>query len=431
MIQAFWFTAYNILVVPFLYVGFRIAGLFNSKVRKGIIGRKAIPGTIRKFRESAEGRSSLFIIHCASLGEYEMAKPVIHKLKESHPETRVVLTFFSPSGYEQVKDKSEADLVTYLPFESVRDLTSFFNTLQPEKLILTSYEAWPNLIWTANRMNIEIYIISARMQDFTIKTYPVIRSFYKSIYSCVDHIYPITNRDKENFSTYFINKSTVELSAFGNTRYDQVIKRTEKAAGKNLLPESFRSSVVFVGGSVWPEDNKVILGPLATFTAEYPDLKFVFAPHEPTQKHLDELIQWCDHNDLDYALFSGLPHAEDNIRVILVDVIGQLAEIYHDCDVAFVGGAFTGSVHNVMEPAVAHCTVLYGPDYQNSDEAEQLIDAKGGFTVSDSMQFEKKMESFLSDKSVLQEAQENAARVILRNAGATEKTVQAILDSGL
>jgi 3-deoxy-D-manno-octulosonic-acid transferase len=245
----------------------------------------------------------------------------------------------------------------------------------------------------------------------------------------VDHIYTITDRDKENFSTDFLNNYSGDLRVFGNTRYDQVIERAKNAAGKNLLPESFRSSVVFAGGSVWPEDNKVILKPLGSLTAEYPDLKFVFAPHEPTQKHLDELIQWCEHNDLDCALFSALSHAEENIRVILVDVIGQLAEIYHDCDIAFVGGAFTGSVHNVMEPAVARCTVLYGPDHQNSDEAAQLIEAKGGFSISDSEQFQTKMENFLSEKSVLQEAREKAAQVILKNAGATEKTVQAILGS--
>ncbi|MBD3275405.1 MAG: hypothetical protein GF372_08855, partial [Candidatus Marinimicrobia bacterium] len=353
MIQAFWFTAYNILVVPIMYAGFRIAGLFNAKVRNGISGRSAVTRTIRKFKESAGDDSPLFIIHCASLGEYEMAKPVIQKLKESRPETRIVLTFFSPSGYYQVQDKSEADLVTYLPFDSVRALTNFFNVLQPEKLILTSYEAWPNLIWTADRLHIEIYIISARMQDSNLKTYPVIRSFYASIYSCVDHIYPITERDRENYLNFFLKNSSGELSVFGNTRYDQVIERAQNAAGKNLLPESFSSSIIFAGGSVWPEDNKVILKPLGTLAAGYPDLKFVFAPHEPTQKHLDELIQWCDHNDLDYALFSELSHADDKIRVILVDVIGQLAEIYHDCDIAFVGGAFTGSVHNVMEPAVA------------------------------------------------------------------------------
>lgn len=427
MIQAFWFILYNVVVVPIMYVGFRIAGLFNAKVRRGISGRKSITNTLRTFKESVEDESQIFIIHCASLGEYEMAKPVIKKFKVSQPDVQIVLTFFSPSGYDQVKDQSEADLVTYLPFDSVPNLTNFFTLLQPEKLILTSYEAWPNLIWTADRMKIKIYIISARMQDANMKTYPVIRSLYASIYSCVDHIYPITDRDKDNFSTYFLEKYSGKLKVFGNTRYDRVIERAESAAGKALLPKSFQSSVVFAGGSVWPEDNKVILKVLGSFAAQYPDLRFVFAPHEPSQKHLDEFIDWCDNNVLEYGLFSDLPNDGEQMRVILVDVIGHLAEIYHECDIAFVGGGFTGSVHNVMEPAVAHCTVLYGPDYGNSDEAGQLIEAHGGWSVSTADQFEHQMENLLSDRSKLRTVQENAAQVILKNAGATDKTVQAIL----
>ncbi len=424
--QAFWFLFYNIFIVPLEYVGFHIAGIFNDKVRRGIRGRQKIMPEVENFCETKSGKDRVFIIHCASLGEYEMAKPVMEKIKKKHPDIIIVLTFFSPSGYEQVHLTAPADLVTYLPFDSVRSLAKFFRVLKPEKLILTSYEAWPNLIWTASRLHIEIDIISARMQANTVKNYPVIRSFYSAIYTEVNCIYPITEEDKSRYQKYFLRNGSVTVSVFGNTRYDRVIERSRNAQDLNILPSHFSEGTVFAGGSIWPEDNQVILKPLAKLADEHPELKFIFAPHETDNKHVNEFVDWCHSQGFPYALFSELAKSHESFRVIIVDVIGHLAELYHECDIAFVGGAFSGSVHNVMEPAVSRCTVLYGTDYHNSDEAEQLVANGGGFSIRYSEEFEQKMQKLLTDKHFLESAQERAAEVILRNAGATDKTVSAI-----
>lgn len=356
-----------------------------------------------------------------------MARPVIKKIKEREPDTDIVLTFFSPSGYEQVADSSPADLVTYLPFDSVRQIAGFFTELQPEKLVLTSYEIWPNLIWTAKRYGVEVYLTSARLSKNSKKTWPLIRSFYKAVYGDIPHIYSITPGDEENLRRGFHLSKEVEIRTLGNTRYDRVLERADKARETAYLPENFRHQPTVIAGSIWPADNRMLLPGLASIKQAFPDLKLVLAPHELSRHHRQELEEWCRRESLAYSHLSN-GHSNDT-DVLIVDKIGVLAEIYHHGDIAFVGGAFSGSVHNVMEPAVAKCAVLFGPDYHNSDEAEQLQRTGGGFSVSASAEIEKTIDVLLSDKEELQTAQKAAYQVITSNAGATGETVSHILRS--
>ncbi len=428
--KVFWFVFYNTVIVPVVYLVFRILAVFSGKIRRGMAGRKHLQTAMETFNRTRDASKPLYVVHCASLGEYEMAKPVLEAIRKRSPESYLVLTFFSPSGFEQVRETAPVDLVTYLPFDSLNRVSRFYQTLAPTALMLTSYEIWPNLIWLAARYQVEVYLTSARLQNGNAKTYPLVRSLYSTIYGSIGHIYPITQEDYVNITRYYALPDSTEIQVTGNTRYDRVLERAELAKERHLLPGRYRHAPTFIAGSIWPADNRIVLPALEKIMSEFPALQVILAPHEPCESHLRDLITWCENHHLGYEFFSELHTTEEagnHNRVLFIDTIGVLAELYHEGDIAFVGGGFSGSVHNVMEPAVAGCAALFGPDHRNSDEAEQLISTGGGFAIQESEQLFYKLQGLLTDAEALRVAQEQAYDVIERNAGATGTTVEGIL----
>ncbi len=427
MSRRFWQFIYNAFSVPIQFLGFHLIGLFSAKVRRGIRGRRTSKVALKEFCASRDKNNPVYVVHCASLGEYEMAKPIIEGIREQHSKSDIVLTFFSPSGYEQVKDDNSADLTIYLPFDSVQSVNWFYKKLQPQKLILTSYEIWPNLIWLAKHHNITSYVTSARLRSGSAKTWPIIRNFYSTVFRDIDHIYPITETDMALIQKYFDLSEHTEIDVLGNTRYDRVLERSQHHKDTHLLPQGFQHQPTVIAGSIWPNDNRVILPALMQILQDYEQLKLVLAPHEPNTHHLSELEQWCIDNQLSYRLLSETNGDHNRSRIILVDSVGVLAELYRDGDIAFVGGAFKGAVHNVMEPAAADCVVTFGPKYHNSNEAELLVKNGGGFTVENADQFQGILQNLLSDQEKLKRSQQIARQIIQENAGATQKTVSHIL----
>lgn len=427
--QRFWQVTYNLFAIPLQYVVFHLLGLFSAKVRMGIRGRRDSLQQLQKYAASRDADMRVFVVHCASLGEYEMAKPIIERIREQRPEINIVLTFFSPSGYEQIHDENPADLVIYLPFDSIPSVRRFYELLRPEKLILASYEIWPNLIWQAKIFHIEVYVTSARLRPGSAKTWPLIRNFYSTVFQEIEHIYPITDQDRDLIQKYLLTPGKTEMRVLGNTRYDRVLERSATRADEHILPQEYQHQPTLVAGSIWPHDNRIILPVLHQILEEYPTLKVILAPHEPTQEHVRELEEWCRSHHLSMSRYSQLNGSGYPARILLLDSVGILAELYRDGDIAFVGGGFHGSVHNVMEPAAARCVVTFGPDYHNSNEAELLIEAGGGFAVKNETEFTEVLHHLLANNAHLSRTREVARRIIEDNAGATRMTVSRILDN--
>lgn len=429
MSRSFWFLLYNVLGIPLQYAGFQFLRLFSSKVRKGVAGRKHLWETLDGFRESRNPDRPLYIVHCASLGEYEMAKPVIEGLRRDRPDSDIILTFFSPSGLEKVDNSSGADLITYLPFDSVRQITRFYQMLRPDKLILVSYEIWPNLIWIAERYRVETSLISARYQGSGMRSRRILESFYRAVYSSLTYLYPISPEDEAQFQRCLNGEDGPQIKTLGNPRFDRVLSRARQNGQTHLLPASFNHSPTIIAGSIWPADERKILSQLIRIIRSYPELRIILAPHEPTASHIESLEEWAAENGLISGRFSTVQELQQEARVLIIDSIGHLAELYHHCDIAYIGGGFSGSVHNVMEPAVARTAVLFGPDHHNSYEAEQLLDSGGGFSVDSGDEFGRKIRSLLQNPPELQQVREQAYRVIREHAGAAERTVQQLLST--
>lgn len=423
----FWIVVYNVFVVPLAVIGFYFMGLFNAKIREGIKGRLRSKKELLNFVHSRRNRREVFIVHSASLGEFEQAKPVIRGLKAFRPDVLIVASFTSPSGYENAERMEEVDLYTYLPLDVFFWMKVFLQKLKPAKIIFVSYELWPNLLFLSRRYRISTYIISARLRKADFKSRPVVRSIVRGLYELVDNIYTVSRQDEDAFRRK-LGISKVKVLTLGDTRYDQVLQRAKERI-KFRAKEVFDKGFVFIAGSVWPQDVRHLLPALKRAMERFEDLKVIIAPHEPTQYAIETLRDYFEQYGFEIDLYtelSGVSHK----RAVVVDTVGILAELYHQSKIAFVGGSFRGAVHNVMEPAVAGNPVIVGPYYRNSREAELLIEEGGAFSCRDGDEIFEVLVRLKEDGKFYREASNASKRVIVRNLGASARTVKEILELG-
>ncbi|MCF7885709.1 MAG: hypothetical protein K9M80_04355 [Candidatus Marinimicrobia bacterium] len=421
----FWALIYNIVFIPVAYVGYYLAFLFNDKIRKGVYGRRQTNRELKLYREKHPNNKTI-LVHSASLGEFEQAKPVIRGLKALRPDIDIIASFASPSGFENADRLDEVSLFIYLPIDTLVRTDRFLTTLKPEKIIFVTYELWPNMIINALRYNISTYLMSARIRKDSLKWLPIIRTFFSEIYRCLDHIYAVSEEDSKSMKN-LVGSVDVKVLNLGDTRYDQVVQRAEKNIN-GKVPQIYDEGFVFVGGSIWPQDVEKLLPALIKIMREEKQFKVILAPHEPSQYALEMLETRFIRAGYKTKRLSNLKEGPADERVILVDKVGVLAEIYHYCDAAFVGGSFRKSIHNVMEPAVAGIPVFFGPIYHNSREAESLIEKGGAKSHEETEGFYKSIKEIINNPAEYKKMAESARGVIIENLGASAKTVKEILE---
>ena len=422
----FWIFIYNIFVVPPAFIGIHILFLFDGKIKRGVFGRKARWYHLKRFRQKYPNKE-VFLIHSASLGEFEQAKPVIRGLKTIRSDVLIVASFTSPSGFENAQKMAEVDLMIYLPFDTFFRTRRFIQILRPQKIIFVTYELWPNLIINAKRYRIPTYLMSARIRQNSSKFYPVVRGFFKELYRSLDYIFAISEKDKESVNK-LIGSVQIRVLNLGDTRYDQVIERARSRMTARI-PLVFENSFVLIVGSIWPQDAKHLMPVIRKILKQYPQSRCIIAPHEPNEFALESFEDQLNGNGVSACRYTQVKQFPVNETIVLIDKIGILAELYHQTNLAFVGGGFRGSVHNVMEPAVAGIPVIFGPDYHNSREAELLVKAGGGFTCADESSLFLLISKLMDNETFYRQASQAARRVILDNMGASARTVKEILEN--
>jgi len=425
-VTIFWIIIYNAFFIPIAFAFIYFSALFNTKMRTGICGRKQTLNEMMRFRDKYS-RKELYLIHSASLGEFEQAKPVIRGLKALRPDILIVASFTSPSGYTNAVRIPEVDLFIYLPLDTYFRTRRFIQNLKPQKIIFVTYELWPNLILNAQRHHVKTYLISARIREKSLKWKPIVRSFFSDLYRSLDYIYAISDNHKESVLK-LIGTVPIKVLSLGDTRYDQVIYRAHEkvAAFERRL---FQDGFVFIIGSIWPQDAKQLMPAVYRCMKEFGRLRVIVAPHEPNEYALETLEEDLSENGILTRRLSSLPDKSSEFKAVLIDKVGILAELYHQSDLAFVGGSFRGSIHNVMEPAVAGIPVLFGPTYHNSSEAKLLIRDGGGFCCENSESLYQQIRRMLTDAEAYRLAANSARQVILKNLGAGARTVREILES--
>ncbi len=418
--KRFWGAAYSFVVIPLFWITLRVIAVVNAKARRAIRGRETLFADLER-QIALLGPGSRVWFHSSSMGEFEQAKPIIAELKRRHPGTLVVVSFFSPSGYEHSRTYRLADVITYLPFDTRRNARRFLDLVRPDAAVMVRYDIWPNHIWETHARGIPVLIANATMRMRTKRRLPVSRSFHHSVYNDIDDILTVAASDVEAFHLFSLDRPT--LRAIGDTRYDQVTARSAEARKRHIIPPAITAGKkVVVIGSSWHEDEEVVIPACLRLQSESGNVLVIVVPHEPTEQHIEELERDIAGKAMSIR-FSGLnEYAGENI--IIVDSVGILLVLYALAHIAYVGGSFRQGIHNVLEAAVFGIPVIFGPRHRNSHEPIMLVECGGAFVVENSAEAHRTLQNLLEDGGARQASGERAAKFVESHTGATARFLE-------
>ena len=408
---------YKYLINPLFLLMVYIISLFNAKIRSGLRNRRSVNQKLQEWMKGNTTPKPIVHFHTASLGEFEHIKQLISHLKQSYNTTNVV-TFFSPSGYENALLNPGMDYKSYVPLESIDSWARFYDILQPKMVVVAKHDVWPGQIWAARNKNIPVYLINASLAETSSRANFVTRKFLRAIYKPITRIFSISEQDKDHFTKAF-HLNNVEY--LGDTKYDQVVYRKNEAQKTQLLPTAWTSNCkMIVAGSIWPEDAEILLPALLKTLKNNQTWKAILVPHQPTREFIESIKKVF--MPLTTELFSNRETLSDE-KILIVDAIGYLAGLYNYADIAYVGGSFKQGIHNAMEPAIFGIPVIFGPVHQNSYEAQQLADGNGGFAIHSEREISARLNDFVNNTKLRQEEGQKALRYASSNTGATLKLV--------
>ena len=407
----------------FLYgVVIRLAALSSSKAKLWVAGRKHLFEQLQQ-SISKDARPIVWF-HCASLGEFEQGRPLMERIRATHPQYRILLTFFSPSGYEVRKNYAGADIVTYLPLDTKRNAIRFLDSVQPKLVVFVKYEFWLHHLEEISRRNIPHYLISAIFREKQIFFKPHGGVFREALKSYT-HIFTQNEASLALLKSIGITKAAVA----GDTRFDRV---AEIAAGAKEIAVAAQFSAdarVLVAGSTWKSDEELLFPAMKNhFSAGW---KMIIAPHEISDARIHELETSLHNAGLSPDKILRFSQSAGKIiqsthQVLIIDNIGMLSSLYRYGNVAYIGGGFGKSIHNTLEAAVYGIPVVFGPMYQKFNEALGLIDCKGGFGVHDANELQTVLNELLNNEAYRKTAGERAGEFVRSNTGATQKILDAI-----
>lgn len=385
----------------------RLASVFSEKASLMQKGREDSFGKLQAYAKQNNPRTLWF--HCASLGEYEQARPLIELIRTHHPDISIALSFFSPSGYEIQKNNTEAALVFYLPSDTEANARLILDCLKPEKIFFVKYEFWLQILFTASQRNTPLYLISAlfRPDQIFFRWYG---GLFRKALACYTGIFV-----QEEKSQQLLSSIGVESAVSGDTRYDRVLKNKERARPNEVVKAFGGSRKILVVGSSWEQEEKILFDAYPT----PPDFKIIIAPHAI------ERTVYCPPG---YRCVKYSETDEGSVSeadILIIDNIGMLSTLYAMAHIAFVGGGFRGALHNILEAAVFGIPVLYGPDSPKQPEAADLQAAGGGFVVTDAAACKALITPLLQDASRYAIAAAASQSFIASRTGATRRIAES------
>ena len=405
---------YNLIIYLYL-LGVAIASLFNEKVRKMWRGER---DAFRVLREQVDPDAKYVWFHAASLGEFEQGRPLMEQLRREHPEYKILLTFFSPSGYEVRKNYEGADIICYLPLDTITNARRFLRTIRPVMAFFIKYEFWYNYLHILKHRGVPVYSVSSifRPSQIFFRWYG---RQYGRVLKCFTHFYVQNEISRELLATLGITEVTVT----GDTRFDRVLHIKEQA---KLLPvlETFTHDAphVFVAGSSWPPDEEIFI----RYFKEHPDWKLVIAPHVIGEDHLQQIEKAL--SGLSYVRYTDAEkeYSASDADVLIVNCFGLLSSIYRYGTVAYVGGGFGVGIHNLPEAAAWGIPVFFGPNNERFQEAQELKANGGGMEIKSYDDFAALMQQLELQPEELKRRGKAAGDYVISKAGATGKILSDV-----
>lgn len=385
----------------------RIAALWNSKASKWVSGRKGLVSRIESETVSEKPR---IWMHCPSLGEFEQGRPLLEELRKTFPDYEIILTFFSPSGFENQKNYPGADRIYYLPDDTPGNAKRVIKALCPEVAIFVKYDFWLNYLKEL-KSNGTITILASgifRKEQHFFGSFPQIG---RKMLTCFDHFFV-----QDQKSLDLLQKTGYDnVTKSGDTRFDRVKALADHAESVEIVKEFSNDHFTVVAGSTWPADEKILI-PLINDTNR--DVKWVLAPHELSEKHFSQLERSLNIATIRYSNADGKDL--DGYRVLIVDNIGLLSRIYQYGRIAYVGGGFGKSIHNILESAAWGTPIIFGPRHEKFAEAHALLENGGAQTVDSKQSLESAFDRWHKHSSELEQASHSAVNYVNENAGGTD-----------
>ena len=416
---------YNI-VIYFVLWGIAIASLFNEKVRKMWRGERE---AFKILKQKVDPNAKYIWFHAASLGEFEQGRPLMERIRKDYPQYKILLTFYSPSGYEVRKNYEGADIICYMPVDTRLNAIRFLRLVRPVMAFFIKYEFWSNFLHILKYRNIPTYSVSSifREDQVFFKWYG--RS-YAGVLKCFTRFFVQNEESKRLLEGIGIK----DVDVVGDTRFDRVLQIKE-AAKQLPICEAFRTGVassqsadvphhdfkVFVAGSSWPPDENIFI----PFFNEHKDWRLLIAPHVIAEEHLKLILSLIKGKKV-VRYTQTTPEEAAEADVLIIDCFGLLSSMYNYGDVAYIGGGFGVGIHNTLEAAVWNMPVIFGPNNKKFQEAQGLLKSGGGFEINTYEDFSGLMNSLMNDEAFLKQAGDKAGTFVAHLAGATDKVLASV-----
>ena len=416
---------YNI-VIYFVLWGIAIASLFNEKVRKMWRGERE---AFKILKQKVDPNAKYIWFHAASLGEFEQGRPLMERIRKDYPQYKILLTFYSPSGYEVRKNYEGADIICYMPVDTRLNAIRFLRLVRPVMAFFIKYEFWSNFLHILKHRNIPTYSVSSifREDQVFFKWYG---RNYAGVLKCFTRFF--VQNEESKLLLEGIGITAVDV--VGDTRFDRVLQIKE-AAKQLPICEAFRTGVassqsadvphhdfkVFVAGSSWPPDENIFI----PFFNEHKDWRLLIAPHVIAEEHLKLILSLIKGKKV-VRYTQTTPEEAAEADVLIIDCFGLLSSMYNYGDVAYIGGGFGVGIHNTLEAAVWNMPVIFGPNNKKFQEAQGLLKSGGGFEINTYEDFSGLMSSLMNDETFLKQAGDKAGAFVAHLAGATDKVLASV-----
>lgn len=416
---------YNI-VIYFVLWGIAIASLFNEKVRKMWRGERE---AFKILKQKVDPNAKYIWFHAASLGEFEQGRPLMERIRKEYPQYKILLTFYSPSGYEVRKNYEGADIICYMPVDTRLNAIRFLRLVRPVMAFFIKYEFWSNFLHILKHRNIPTYSVSSifREDQVFFKWYG---RNYAGVLKCFTRFFVQNEESKRLLEGIGITA----VDVVGDTRFDRVLQIKE-AAKQLPICEAFRTGVassqsadvphhdfkVFVAGSSWPPDENIFI----PFFNEHKDWRLLIAPHVIAEEHLKLILSLIKGKKV-VRYTQTTPEEAAEADVLIIDCFGLLSSMYNYGDVAYIGGGFGVGIHNTLEAAVWNMPVIFGPNNKKFQEAQGLLKSGGGFEINTYEDFAGLMSSLMNDETFLKQAGDKAGAFVAHLAGATDKVLASV-----
>jgi 3-deoxy-D-manno-octulosonic-acid transferase len=404
---------YNIFISLYIF-GIRIASIRSNKAALWLKGRQNLFPKLKEWKNQLNENEKIIWFHCASLGEFEQGRPLIEHIKIHYPNYKIILTFFSPSGFEIRKNYQQVDAVFYLPADTKSNASLFIDIINPSLVIWVKYEYWYYFLTTLKQKNIPVVLVSGIFR----KSQPFFKWYGKIWRKILIGFTQIFVQDEGSVALLKAHNFDTNIVIAGDTRFDRVISIAEN---NNSLPkpllEHCTDKKVIVAGSTWEEDEELIVH----YAKIHPDIKFIIAPHEIDSERLHDIKKLFSNS----VLYSDFIQKNEVAQVIIIDNIGLLSSLYKLADIAYIGGGFNSSgIHNILEAAVYGKPIIFGPVYEKFSEAVALVDSDAAFSVENALELETILDKLFTKAQLSTNASQKSRSYVYENSGATNIIIQ-------